>query len=109
MIFPIGLPSHLGELVRSLWEGMKVTEPELQLACKILEVTCALIIAEDIISELTMRYADRVGAAIPVGILMEGLENITFGRALLYYVHGGVMVRQRALYVAGMEARMPRH
>jgi len=46
------------------------------------------IVAEDIIGELTMRYAERVKMETPIGILMGGLENITYGKALLYYIHG---------------------
>lgn len=46
------------------------------------------IIAEDIIAELTKRYAERVETETPIGILMAGLDNITSGKALLYYLHG---------------------
>ena len=46
------------------------------------------IIAEDIIMELSERYGERVGQRAPVGVLLAGLENITYGEARLYYIHG---------------------
>jgi len=46
------------------------------------------IIAEDIIMELSERYGERVGQRAPVGVLLADLENITYGRARLYYIHG---------------------
>jgi len=46
------------------------------------------IIAEDIIMELSERYGARVGRRAPVGVLLAGLENITYGKARLYYIHG---------------------
>jgi len=46
------------------------------------------IVAEDIIMELTQRYGERVGQKSPVGVLLAGLENITYGKAKLYYIHG---------------------
>lgn len=46
------------------------------------------VIVEDIISDLTRRYKERVGEASPIGVLMAGLEGITKGRALLYFIHG---------------------
>ena len=46
------------------------------------------LLAEDIIAELTQRYAERTREVVPIGVLMAGLDNITSGRALLYYIHG---------------------
>jgi len=46
------------------------------------------IIAEDIIMELSKRYGARVGRSAPVGVLLAGLENLTHGEAMLYYIHG---------------------
>lgn len=46
------------------------------------------IVAEDIIMELTRRYEERVGQRSPIGVLLAGLENITYGQAKLYYIHG---------------------
>jgi len=46
------------------------------------------LLAEDIIAELTQRYAERIRQETPIGILMAGLDNITSGKALLYYIHG---------------------
>jgi len=45
------------------------------------------IIVEDIIANLTERYAERVREATPIGVLMAGLEDITRGAATLYYIH----------------------
>jgi len=45
------------------------------------------IIVEDIISELTDRYRDRIREPYPIGVLMGGLERISEGKAALYYVH----------------------
>jgi 20S proteasome alpha/beta subunit len=45
------------------------------------------IIVEDIIANLTERYAERVREATPIGVLMAGLEDITKGPATLYYIH----------------------
>jgi len=47
----------------------------------------AKILAEDIVAELTERYRDRVQQS-PVGILMAGLDNLSYGKAQLYYIHG---------------------
>lgn len=38
--------------------------------------------------ELTQRYRGHVGQKSPVGVLLAGLENITYGKAKLYYIHG---------------------
>ena len=46
------------------------------------------VIVEDIISDLTKRYADRVGDSSPIGVLLAGLEEITVGKAILYFIHG---------------------
>jgi 20S proteasome alpha/beta subunit len=46
------------------------------------------LIVEDIIADLTSRYAERVKEESPVGVLMGGLEKITEGPAELYYIHG---------------------
>ncbi|MBM3497307.1 MAG: hypothetical protein FJX74_01430 [Armatimonadetes bacterium] len=45
------------------------------------------IMVEDIIAELVRRYTDRVGDSSPIGVLMGGLEGITSGDAVIYYVH----------------------
>ena len=45
------------------------------------------IIVEDIISELTERYTNRLQEPTPIGVLMGGLENISEGNAILYYIH----------------------
>lgn len=47
------------------------------------------LLAEDVIAELTRRYESRVGEDIPIGILMAGLDNVTHGRGLLYYIYRG--------------------
>jgi len=65
------------------------------------------IIVEDIIAELTRRYADRVKQDSPIGVLMAGLEGITEGKARLYYIHGvgyGEMVRFRCTGHGGQYA-----
>jgi len=46
------------------------------------------LLAEDMVAELTQRYAERTREEVPIGILMAGLDNITSGRALLYYIYG---------------------
>jgi len=46
------------------------------------------VIAEDIIAELTERYRERVREEMPIGVLMAGREFLTYGKALLYYIHG---------------------
>jgi len=46
------------------------------------------IIVEEIVSGLTKRYADRVGESPPIGVLLAGLEKITKGKAILYFIHG---------------------
>lgn len=45
------------------------------------------VIVEDIISELTQRYQDRIRELTPIGVLMGGLDKLSGGRATLYYVH----------------------
>jgi len=45
------------------------------------------IIVEDIISELTERYKDRIREPYPIGVLMGGLEKISEGKAVLYYIY----------------------
>lgn len=45
------------------------------------------IIVEDIIANLTERYADRVRDPSPIGVLMAGLQELTEGPATLYYIH----------------------
>lgn len=45
------------------------------------------IIVEDIIANLTERYADRVRESEPIGVLMSGLRELTKGPAILYYIH----------------------
>ena len=45
------------------------------------------IIMEDIISELTERYRDRIREPYPIGVLMGGLEMLSEGKAVLYYIH----------------------
>ena len=45
------------------------------------------LIVEDIIQQLTRRYAERVQSDSPIGVLMGGLTNITSGPAQLYYIH----------------------
>jgi 20S proteasome alpha/beta subunit len=45
------------------------------------------IIVEDIIANLTERYAGRVNESSPIGVLMAGLRGLTKGVATLYYVH----------------------
>ena len=47
----------------------------------------AKTIAEDIVSELSKRYKDRLNDASPVGVLMAGLESISYGQAKMYYIH----------------------
>lgn len=46
------------------------------------------LLVEDIIANLSERYAERVQETSPVGVLMGGLENLTQGPALVYYIHG---------------------
>jgi 20S proteasome alpha/beta subunit len=46
------------------------------------------LIVEDIIANLTERYAERVNDPVPVGVLMAGLENLSEGKATVYYIHG---------------------
>lgn len=46
------------------------------------------LLVEDIIANLTERYGERVSEPVPVGVLMGGLENLTEGPAMVYYVHG---------------------
>jgi 20S proteasome alpha/beta subunit len=46
------------------------------------------VIAEDIVSDLTQTYEDRVKEKSPIGILMAGREQLTQGKAKLYYIHG---------------------
>jgi len=45
------------------------------------------VIVEDIIANLTERYAERVRDPNPIGVLMGGLEDLTKGRATFYYIH----------------------
>ena len=45
------------------------------------------IIVEDIISELTERYRDRIREPYPIGVLMGGLEKVSEGNAVLYYIY----------------------
>ncbi len=45
------------------------------------------IIVEDIIANLTERYAERVSESSPIGVLMAGLRDLTKGMAMLYYIH----------------------
>ena len=45
------------------------------------------IIVEDIIANLTDRYADHVRESAPIGVLMGGLQELTKGPATLYYIH----------------------
>ena len=45
------------------------------------------VIVEDIIANLTERYAERVRDPSPIGVLMAGLRNLTKGMATLYYIH----------------------
>lgn len=45
------------------------------------------IVIEDIISELTERYRDRIREPYPIGVLMGGLEKLSKGKAVLYYIH----------------------
>jgi 20S proteasome alpha/beta subunit len=47
----------------------------------------ARILAEDVISELTVRYSGRLSTNSTVGLLMAGLEELTTGPAKLYYIH----------------------
>ncbi len=47
----------------------------------------AKTIAEDIISELTARYKNRLSESSLVGVLMAGLEDITSGPAKMYYIY----------------------
>ena len=47
----------------------------------------AKILAEDIVGELTERYAERVESGSPIGILMGGLSGLISGEAQLYYIH----------------------
>lgn len=42
---------------------------------------------EGIISELTSTYTERIGQEKPIGVLMAGLEYISKGKSILYYVH----------------------
>jgi 20S proteasome alpha/beta subunit len=46
------------------------------------------VIAEDIIADLTERYKERITEESTIGVLMAGRENLTYGKALLYYIHG---------------------
>lgn len=46
------------------------------------------IIAEDILAELTRRYADRVHEPSPANVVVAGLEYVNMGKAKMYYVHG---------------------
>ena len=46
------------------------------------------LLVEDIIANLSERYRERVREPSPVGVLMGGLENLTGGPAMVYYVHG---------------------
>ena len=46
------------------------------------------LLVEDIIANLSERYGERVQDPSPVGVLMGGLENLTEGDAVLYYIHG---------------------
>ena len=46
------------------------------------------LLVEDIIANLTERYKERVREPSPVGVLMGGLENLTQGPAMVYYIHG---------------------
>jgi len=46
------------------------------------------VLVEDIVAELSERYRDRVREEPPVGVLMAGRENLRYGSAMLYYVHG---------------------
>ena len=45
------------------------------------------VLAEDIIAELTRRYSERVGSRSPARVVLAGLENLSYGKANLYYVH----------------------
>ena len=45
------------------------------------------IIVEDIIANLTERYTERVRVSDPIGVLMGGLQELTKGPAILYYIH----------------------
>lgn len=46
------------------------------------------VIVEDIIAVLSERYEKRIGQESSIGALMGGLENITTGKAKLYYIPG---------------------
>jgi 20S proteasome alpha/beta subunit len=46
------------------------------------------VIVEDIIHELTTRYAERLGEPSVIGVVMGGLERLTSGGAKIYYIHG---------------------
>jgi len=45
------------------------------------------VIVEDIIHELTTRYAERLGESSVIGVVMGGLERLTTGEAKIYYIH----------------------
>lgn len=46
------------------------------------------VIAEDIVASLAERYRERIREESPIGVLMAGREQLTQGRAMLYYIHG---------------------
>lgn len=46
------------------------------------------VIAEDIVASLAERYRERIKEESPIGVLMAGREQLTQGRAMLYYIHG---------------------
>lgn len=48
----------------------------------------AKVLAEDLVFELNARYANRLGTDETIGCVVAGLENITTGKAKLYYLFG---------------------
>jgi len=46
------------------------------------------VIAEDIVATLAERYRERIREESPIGVLMAGRENLRYGKALMYYIHG---------------------
>lgn len=59
------------------------------------------MVVEDIIADLTERYKDRVETNSPIGVLMSGLEKISEGKAILYYIHSQGYGEQSSFLCSG--------
>jgi len=64
----------------------------------------AKVVAEDIVAELSKRYTERVQQPT-LGLLMGGLENLTYGEAQLYYIHDVGYGEKTAMICSGSGGR----